>query len=280
MKLSKLYYKVINPIFDEMINKSYKLKTHFEIFKNEVIDKKEIKIYGNIGKYFYNHFIAPKLNIKNIEIYQNSVVLLYSKIDKDYNLEDKISDLLNNERENYCNMLDSIQYLKGGCITIQLTQGLSVKNIFDTYQNRNTNKNKLIYLIKFNGDFDDEIKDINYYKEKISENQDLKYENLIILEDKLIIIFRDSFQFSLFSQRQKLNLKLIPYKENIIALNEENQENNYNLKIYIVKFERSFTIDQIHTIMKKYMKTINRRYSCKLNYYIDEKSSLNSIIVF
>ena len=281
VKLSKLYYKVINPIFDEMINKSYKLKKHFEELK-KIIDEKEIKIYGNIGKYFYYHFIAPKLlanNIKNIEIYQNSIVLLYSKIDRDFNLEDKIADLLNNEKENYYNMLDSIQYLRGGCITIQLSQGLSVKNIFDTYQNRNINKNKLIYSIKFNGNYGDEIKDINDYKQEIEES-DLQYDNLLILEDKLIIMFKDSFQFSLFSKNQNLNLKLIPYKENILTNNEEIQENNYNMKIYIVKFEPKMKINNIHIIMKRYMRKINQKYSCKLNYYIDEKSSPDSIIVF
>ena len=281
IKLSKLYYKVINPIFDEMINKSYKLKTHFEKLKKEVIDKKEIKIYSNIGKYFYYRFIAPKLNNKNIEIYQNSVVLLYSRGEKDFNMEDKILDLLNNEKENYYNMLDSIQYLKGGCITIQLTQGLSVRSIFDTYQNRNTNKNKLLYYIKGNEDYNGEIKDNKYYKKKIAENKDLKYEDLIIMDDKLIIIFNDSLQFSLFSQRQNLNLKLTPYKDNTLANSEQNMENTYdNMKIYYVNFEPTYSSSEILKIMKKYMRIINQKYNCKLNFYIDEKNSSNSITVF
>ena len=280
IKLSKLYFKIINPIFDEMINKSYKLKNHFTQLKSEIIDKKEIKVYNNIGKYFYYHFISPKLCDKDMEIYQNSVVYLYNRIDRDFNKEEKILDFINNEKENYYNMQDSIQYLKGGCITIQLTQGLFVRNIFDTYQNRTENKNKLLYLIKFNEDFDEE-KDNNYYKEKISENKDLKYENLIILEDKLIIIFKDSLQFTLFSQKQNLNLKLIPYKENTITKNEEKEKNIYNnMKIYIVRFDINFTISEIHKKMKNYMKKINNKYNCKLNYYIDEKNRSDSISVY
>ena len=35
IRLSKLYFKVINPVFDEMINKSYKLKNHFQTLKSE-----------------------------------------------------------------------------------------------------------------------------------------------------------------------------------------------------------------------------------------------------
>jgi hypothetical protein len=263
-----------------MVNKSYKLKKHYENLKTEIIDKKEIKVYNNIGKYFYYQFIAPKLKYQNIEIYRNSVVYLYDKIDKDFNKEDEILELINNEKENYNNMVDSIQYLRGGCITIQLTQGLSVRNIFDTYQNKNINKNKLLYLVEFNEE-NDEGKNINYYKEKISASKDLIYENLITLEDKLIIVFKDSFQFALFSKRQKLNLKLIPKKENLTLNNEPIEEGAYNnMKIYIVKFDKSFSTDEIHSKMKLYMRKINRKYNCKLNYYIDEKNDSNSITVY
>ena len=282
VKLSKLYFKVINPVFDEMINKSYKLKNHFEQLKSEIIDKKEIKVFPNIGKYFYYHFIAHKLHDKNIEIFQNALVYLYDKIDRDFNKEEKIMDLINNEKENYSNIIDSIQCLKGGCITIQLTQGLSVINIFDTY----ANKNKLLYLIKFNNDDDydyEETKDNNYYKEKISNNKDLKYEDLIILEDKLIIGFKDSLQLFLFLQNQNLNLKLIPYKEskeNILPKKHIENNNYSNLKIYIVRFELKFTINEIHKKLKNYMRKINQKYNCKLNYYIDQKTSSNSIAVY
>ena len=282
IKLSKLYFRNINPIFDEMLNKSFKLKNHFEQLKKEMIDKKEIKCFNNIGKYFYYHFVAPKLTEKNIQICQNSLVYLYNKIDRDYNKEEKILELINNEKENYYNMIDSIQGLKGGCITIQLTQGLSVRNIYDTFYKGNANKNKLLYIIKYNGDYDyDESKDNNYYKQKILENTELKYENLIILKDNLIIAFKDTLQFSLFSQKQNLNLKLIPYKENIIIKSEENEKNSLiNLKTYIVKFEIGFSINNIHKIMQNYRKRINGKYDCKLTYIIDEKSDSNSKNVF
>ena len=161
IKLSKLYYKSINPIFDEMLDKSEKLKKHFEMLKRDIIDTKEIRVFSNVGKHFYNDFIAPKLTDKNIEIYQNSVIYIYSKIDKDFNKEDMIEELIKTEKENYCNMIDFLQCLNGGCLTIQLTQGLAVKNIFDTYQNRNSNVTKLLYYIKFNDDLDEE-KDINF----------------------------------------------------------------------------------------------------------------------
>ena len=282
IKLSKLYYKAINPILDEILNKSFKLKNHFEQLKKEVIDKKEIKSFNNIGKYFFNYFISPKLTErKNIELCQNSVVYLYNRIDRDYNKEEKILELIKNEKENYYNMIDSIQGLKGGCITIQLSQGLSVRNIYDTFYKGASNKNKLLYLIKFSEGYDfDESKDNNYYKNKILENTELKYENLMIVEDKLIISFKDTLQFALFLQRQNLNLKLIPYKENIIQNYEENEKSFINLKIYIVKFEIGFSLKEIHKIMQNYRKRINSKYNCKLTYIIDEKSNSNSKNVF
>ena len=123
-----------------MIEQLPKIKNYFKELKEDIIDKKEIKIYNNIGKYFYYHFISPKIEDENIEMYHNSIIYLYTKTDKDINIKEKnISDLIKNEKENYYNMLDFIQCLKGGCLTIQLTQGLEVKNIYDTYQNRNNN---------------------------------------------------------------------------------------------------------------------------------------------
>ena len=284
MNLSKLYYKSINPIFDEMINNSVKLKNHFKKLKNDIIDAKDIRVFSNVGKHFYNEFISPKILDKNIEINQNSVIYIYSKIDKDFNKEEEIEELIKNEKENYCNMIDFIQCLNGGCLTIQLTQGLAVKNIFDTYQNRNANKNKLLYYVKFNVDYD-EGKDINYYKEKIKGNRELKYEDLISFGDKLIIIFSDSLQFSLFSKKQNLNLKFIPYQQSTQRLvkndDEKNKTNNQNnMKIFKIKFERRFSINIIHKIMQNYMKKIQSKYNYKLNYYIDEKSDSDCFLVY
>ena len=283
IKISKLFYKMINPIFDEMINKSEKLKNHFNNLQKNIIDKKDIKVFSNVGKHFYNEFIAPKLSDKNIELHQNNVIYIYSLKDKDFNKEDRIEDLIKNEKDNYCNMIDFIQCLNGGCITIQLTQGLNVKNIFDTYQNRNINKNKLLYYIKFNDDYD-ESKDINYYKNKISENKDLKYEELISLPNNLIIVFNDSLQFSLFSKKQNLNLKFIPYKQNIQNISQKKEENikkkENNMKIFLIKFERRFSLSQIHSKMQNYKKRILSKYNYKLFYYIDEKSDSDSLSVY
>ena len=211
------------------------------------------------------------------------MIYIYSKIDKDYNKEDKIEELIKTEKENYCNMIDFIQCLNGGCLTIQLTQGLSVKNIFDTYQNKNANKNKLLYYIKFNDDYDEE-KDINYYKNKISENPDLKYEEIISFGDNLIIIFNDSLQFSLFSKKQNLNLKFIPYKQSMQDITSSNNENNKidenNMKIFKVNFEKNCSVSEIHKKMQKYMKMIQSKYNYKLNYYIDQKSDSYSLSVY
>ena len=284
-KLSKLYYKSINPIFDEMINKSDKLKNHLNILKNEIIDTKEITVFSNVGKHFYNDFIASKILDKNIELNQNSVIYIHSKKDKDPHKEEKVEELIKNEKENYCNMIDFIQCLNGGCLTIQLTQGLAVKNIFDTYQNRNSNKNKLLYYVKFNDDNDEE-KDINYYIEKIKENKELKYEELITLGNNLIIIFNDSLQFSLFSKKQNLSMKFIPYKkqsiQKIIKSNndDKNNINQNNMKIFKIKFERIFSIKKIHQFMQRYMKKIQFKYNFKLNYYIDEKNDSDSFLVY
>ena len=282
IKLSKLYFKVINPIFNEMISKSLKLKNHFKTLKEKIIDQKEIKIYKNIGKYFYFHFIYPKLINHNIEIYHNSIVYIYSKNDKNIKKEEeKISDLINNERDNYNNMLDFIQCLKGGCMTIQLTQGLSIKNIFDTYQNRNVNKNELLYNIEFKKDPDGK-KDNKYYHEKIIENKELKHEKILILKDKLLIVFSDSLQLALFNEKQNLDLKLIPYKgENIQLSDEQNNENNtYNMKIYIVKFESKFSTGKIHKIMKDFKNYLINKYNYRINYFIDESIDSQSKAVY
>jgi hypothetical protein len=264
-----------------MISKSFKLKKHFELLKEKIIDQKEIKIYNNIGKYFYFHFIYPKLINHNIEIYHNSIAFIYSKNDKKIEKEEKkIRDLIDNEKENYNNMLDFIQCLKGGCLTIQLTQGLAIKNIYDTYQNRNINKNELLYTIEFKKD-PDEKKDIKYYHKKIIENKELKHEKLLILKEKLLIVFKDSLQLALFSEKQNLDLKLIPYKDNLELLDEKNNEMiNYNMKIYIIKFESNFSTGDIHRIMKRYKNYIIRQYNYKINYFIDESIDSQSKAVY
>ena len=283
IKLSKLYFKNINPIFEEMISKSYKIKNHFISLNKEIIEQKEVMLYNNIGKYFYFHFISPKLIDKkiDIEIYHNSIVYLYSKNSKDIDKDDKIiKELINNEKENYYNMLDFIQCLKGGCLTIQLTQGLEVKNIYDTYQNRNVNKNQLLYIVEFKNDPDNK-KDIKYYHEKIKENNELTYENLFILKDKLIIVFRNSLQFSLFSERQNLDIKLIPYKENLDLINSQNEEYNYNnMKIYIIKFDSIYSNKEINKIMINYKNRISDKYKYKINFFIDENIDSNSKLVY
>ena len=282
IKASKLFYKIINPIFDEMLSISYKIKNHFDSLKTEVIDKKEIKLYSDIGKYFYYYFIYPKIKDKNIEIQNNSIIYIYNKIERDFNKEDEISELIKNEKENFYNMIDLVQCLKNGCLTIQITQGLSVNSIYDTYHNRNTNQNELLYLIKFNGDCDVENQNITeYYHEKISKDKSLIYERLYILEDKLIIVFKDSLQFFNFSKTQNLNLKLIPFKNNEDEIKDSEDINN-NMKIYIVKFDSNFSIEEIHKKMGKYRKRIIKEYNYKLFYFIDEARSndFNSIFVY
>ena len=282
IKFSKLFFKDINPIFEEMIKKSYKIKNHFDSL-TDIIEKKEIKAYNNIGKYFYFHFISPKLIDKNIEIeiYHNSIIYLYSKNDINIEKNDKIiTELINNERENYYNMLDFIQCLKGGCLTIQLTQGLEVKNIYDTYQNKNINKNELLYIVEFKK-VPEEKKDINYYYKNIKENIELKPEKLLILKDKLIIAFRNSLQFALFLEKQNLDIKLIPYKENIEILDEENNELNINnMKIFIVKFDKRYPNREINSIMKEYKARVSKKYNFKINYFINENIDSNSKEVY
>jgi hypothetical protein len=165
-----------------MIQKDYSIENHLESLNKDVIEQKEIKVYNNIGKYFYFHFISPKLPKQNIEIYHNSIVYIFSKSDKDIDTEDKkISDLINIERNNYNNMLDFIQCLKGGCLTFQLTQGLEIKNIYDTYQNKNANKNDLLYSI------DCKKEDIQKFIQKINDTKDLNYKKLLNVNDNLCI---------------------------------------------------------------------------------------------
>ena len=282
IKISKLYYKEINPIFEEMIEQLPKIKNYFKELKEDIIDKKEIKIYNNIGKYFYYHFISPKIEDENIEMYHNSIIYLYTKTDKDINIKEKnISDLIKNEKENYYNMLDFIQCLNGDCLTIQLTQGLNVKNIYDTYQNKTRNKNELLYEVEFNKDDMNNGKDINFYHKQINENKDLTHEKLFILKDKLIIVFRNSLQFSLFSERQKLGLKLIPYKEKVSLNNEEEINNNLeNMKIFIIKYDQSFSNEEIKKKMKKYKKKLIEKYNYKINFFIDENLDNKSKAVY
>ena len=281
IKLGKLYYKVINPIFEEMIKSSPKLKKHFKKLYTDILSKTEIKIYNNVGKYFYFHFISPKVSDENIEIYHNSIIYLYSKEDKDIKIkENKISELIKNEKDNYSNMIDFIQCLKGGCLTIQLTQGLNVKNVYDTYQSANINKNELLYEVNFKSDSLNK-KDINYYHKSITENKDLIHDKLLILKNKLIIIFKNTLQFSLFSERQKLDIKLIPYKETTdIYQNQEINKNADNMKIYIIKFDPSFSNEDIKRKMKKYRNKLMEKYNYKINFFIDEKSDSKAKSVY
>ena len=65
-------------------------------------------------------------------------------------------------------MLDFIQCLKGGCLTIQLTQLLNLKNIYDTYQDKNIKRNELLYGVEFPKDDSKNGKDIKYYHKCIN----------------------------------------------------------------------------------------------------------------
>ena len=104
---------------------------------------------------------------------------------------------------------------------------------------------------------------------------------MIILKDRLIIVFRSSLQFSLFSEKQNLDIKLIPYKENLEIMNEKNDENKYNnMKIYIIKFDPRFSTGEIHKRMKNYRMKINEKYNYKINYFIDESIDSNSKSVY
>ena len=87
------------------------------MLKRDIIDTKEIRVFSNVGKHFYNDFIAPKLTDKNIEIYQNSVIYIYSKIDKDYN-KDILKRLswinsLQNKSTTYPNSTHTTQLIVG-----------------------------------------------------------------------------------------------------------------------------------------------------------------------
>ena len=127
---SRLFYKYINPIFDEMMTTSNNIRNHFESLETEIINKNGIKLYNGIGKNLYYYFISPKINDKNIKIQNNSIIYTYNKIDRNTNKEEKISELIKNGKENFYNMSDFIHCLKNGCMTIQINQGLSVKSIY------------------------------------------------------------------------------------------------------------------------------------------------------
>ena len=265
---NRLFYKNINPIFDEMMTISNKIKNHFESLEIEIDNKKEIKLYNGIGKYLYYYFISPKINDKNIEIKNNSIIYTYNRIDRDINKEEKISELIKNEKENSYNMSDFIHCLKNGCITIEIGQGLSVKNIYDTDHNRNTVQNELIYSIKIKENYKKKIDNIvEYYYDEISDNKDLVYEQLYIQEDKIIIVFKDSAQLFQFSQNQNMNLKLIPFKSNTNEVKYSDKFND-NIQIYIVKFY--FPISKINEILKTYKKKLIKKYKNRLTYFIDE----------
>ena len=267
---NRLFFKNINPIFDEMMTISNKINNHFDSLEAEIVNKKGIKLYNDIGKYFYYYFISPKINDKNIDIQSNSIIFTYNKIDRDFNKEGKISELIKNEKENSYNMTDYIHCLKNGCITIEIAQGLSVKNIYDTDHNRNTNQNELIYSIKVQENYKSKINGIvEYYQDEISDNKDLVYEKLYIIEDKLIIVFKDSFQLFQFSKNQNMNLKLIPFKNNINEVKDSDKFND-DIQIYIVKFY--FPITKIIETLKTYKKKLSRKYRNNLTYFIDEEN--------
>ena len=63
-----------------MLDKLPKIKNHFDQLEKDILEKNEIKIYNNVGKYFYYHFISPKISDENLELYHNSIIYLYSFI--------------------------------------------------------------------------------------------------------------------------------------------------------------------------------------------------------
>ena len=88
-------------------------------------------------------------------------------------------------------------------------------------------------------------------------------------------------QFSLFSERQKFGLKLLPYKEGLELLQKEQNENNEeHMKIYIIKFEPSFSNEEIRKKMIKYRNKLIEKYNYKINFFIDENKVNKSKCVY
>ena len=76
-------------------------------------------------------------------------------------------------------------------------------------------------------------------------------------------------------------MKLIPNKENIdIIKNDENDTDEKHMKIFIIKFETTFSNEDIKRKMKRYKNKLLEKYNYKINFFIDENNDNKSKSVY
>ena len=256
------YYKNINPIFEKMKNKGY--ETTLKIQNLEKLNLKyKIKPFENIGLYFFINFIKEKIESNNFTYYNN--LLIYYYIQDDKQSEEKIkeiSDVIEQGKESYKQISNYYQCLKNGCLTIELSQGLNIENIFDSF----SNSQSLIYEVI-------DKKNINNISIKyltwLCRNKKIRYKRIFTFNDKTLITFQKSEEMPFFLKNTDLILKNFEYE------NKNSKARNYT--VYYILFNKNDTNDYIHKKMINYF-----RYTLKINstYIINEDETKQNRIVY
>ncbi len=258
------YYKNINPIFDEMKNK--KLETTQQINKLEEINQDyKIETFDNIGLYFFMNFLKDKLGTNDFIYFNNLLIYFYKNENEKIN---NIKNIITQEKESYKQILNYRQCLKNGCLTLELSQGLSIENIFDSFSN---SQNLIYEIIEKNND-----NNKNYnnrlsvqYLTWICRNKKILYKRIFTFNNKTLISFQQSEEISFFLKNTDLILKTFQF--------EGQNSNSNNYTVYYVFFNKNDTNEYIHKTMMIYF---NRTLQIKSSYIINEDETKENRIVY
>ena len=256
------YYKNINPIFEVMKKKGFVSTLKLE--QLEELDKNyKIKPFENIGLYFFINFIKEKIDSNNFIYYNNLLIYYYNQEDKDSEEKIKeIEDIIKQGKENYKQLLNYHQCLKNGCLTIELSQGLNIENVFDSFSNYQS----LIYEVI-------DMKNINNLSVKyltwLCRNKKIKYKRIFTFNDKTLITFQNVEEVPFFLKNTDLILKNFDYE------NKNSSINNYT--VYFILFDKNDSNEYIHRTMMNYFRnTLN----IKSTYIINENETKENKLVY
>ena len=254
------YYRNINPIFDEMKNK--KLETTRQLTKlKELNADYKIETFENIGLYFFLNFLKDKLNTNDFIYFHTLLIYFY----KNENIITDIKNIIKQEKESYKEILDYRQCLNKGCITLELSQGLNIKNIFDSFSN---SQNLIYEIIEKNNNNNNNSLSVPYLT-WLCRNKKILYKRIFTFNNKILISFQQSEEISFFLKNTNLILKTFQF--------DEQNSNSNHYTVYYIFFNKNDSNEYIHKTMKSYFK---RTLQIKSTYIINEDETKENRIVY
>ena len=202
---------------------------------------------------------------QTIQFYNNRIIY----IDKNESKSNKneIISLIKNSRKNVENLSIYQQCLKNGCLTLEMSQGLKVLNIFDTFSEDNDSNLNFIYEIIFDNknNKNHSIDELHFMLEEDCKKNNIKFNNIVLYKNKILISFDDKINISYLLKNTSLKFTIKKFRFN---LNKQNNEKSNEIDYFYVKFRNNESDEFIKKKMFNYFNNLK----IKCNFIIDNDS--------